>query len=346
MPVPTVSPTTRCMRWGCCLVTALSLHRPWWPLQWTERVAPSGRGASSTAAPRSVATRVVTWTPVTPSPHAPQPARERHDPARSLTPQYEDRHVEWRKSAPQRVHHAPKAAATLPTNGTPPFIPPANITLSYRWTQGRHQQVQQLRWSVVEDRYHLSLLTAEPRQQARLEMVSEGRWDATGLHPQRYTVRLPGRSSVAINFLPGDEGDPTAAFSATTFRLTLPRGTQDPLSWLAQWQVIRDGTATPFMPRTLVHPEGRWVELQWQQDTDDPHYWRGTSVDPPETWELWRSPVSPHWPERWRHTPTWGPPAEWTLTHQNGEPLAPAALEFGRRAPISPEDTAIGTTEP
>lgn len=300
-------------RWLVAGAAALALHLLWWP------AIPSDRPANHR--PPVTALRIRTQ-PLRVAEAGTAPAPAPAPTAGAARPPHAPAH----RSAHHRPHDAASAASQAQAQAPVRFERPDDATLDYLWTRGNQTQAMRLTWTTRGGTYTVCLETASgPPSQGLHRLRSDGRWSPTaGLAPQRYTVRQPGRSERAVTFLEDEDGRQQAAFSATTFRLAIDPMTQDELSWLPHWLgLLRAGIAAN--PVEIAAPEGQVLRFTFVQDTADPLHWIGTaSPQAPERLDLWLRQDGSRWPQRWRRTPPWGAPSEWSLVHHDEAPTVTA----------------------
>jgi hypothetical protein len=118
----------------------------------------------------------------------------------------------------------PVFATQLP----PPFV------LRYTVQRGVASGRAELRWSLQDGRYQLSLQTAAFGAQA-LTWSSEGGLDDNGVAPTRYVESRRGRELRAVNFQ-RDQGRIT--FSGPQLQFPLIAGAQDRLTWMVQLPAV------------------------------------------------------------------------------------------------------------
>jgi hypothetical protein len=187
--------------------------------------------------------------------------------------------------------------------------PPVQLRYALRYN-GRPGQAT-LTWQHDGQRYQLALL-GQGMQQALVEQLSQGGFDAAGLAPERFTDRRRGRGWQAANF---QREAGLISFSGP--QLTYPAwpGAQDRLSWLAQWVAIQAAapSALPAVSLFVVDARGHgglWhfasqgeVMLEAPGGPLAAQLWRR---DPPRPEglrvELWQVPALGPWPARLRFT--------------------------------------------
>jgi hypothetical protein len=149
------------------------------------------------------------------------------------------------RSAPERAITAPApAAAAVPIApdeaGTPlpvyaTRLPPA-ATLRYALRRGASTGQAELRWRPADGRYHLAM-DGGGAAESRLGSISQGRLDATGIVPERYTEGRRGRETRAVNF---QHESGRITFSGPSLHYPLLRGAQDRLSWMLQLPAVME----------------------------------------------------------------------------------------------------------
>jgi hypothetical protein len=150
------------------------------------------------------------------------------------------------RPAPERAVTAPAAAAaaavpTAPDAGGTPLpvyatrLPPA-ATLRYALRRGASTGQAELRWRPADGRYHLAM-DGGGAAESRLGSVSQGRLNATGILPERYTEGRGGRETRAVNF---QHESGRITFSGPSLHYPLLRGAQDRLSWMLQLPAVME----------------------------------------------------------------------------------------------------------
>jgi hypothetical protein len=129
------------------------------------------------------------------------------------------------------VHEA--GGTPLPVYAT--RLPPA-ATLRYAVRRGASTGQAELRWRPVDGRYHLAMDGGGPAE-PRLGSISQGRLDATGVVPERYTESRRGRETRAVNF---QHESGRITFSGPSLHYPLLRGAQDRLSWMLQLPAVME----------------------------------------------------------------------------------------------------------
>ena len=126
--------------------------------------------------------------------------------------------------------------ASLPDGDVPIYrtqLPPS-VRLQYALQRGALSGNAELRWRLGDDAYNLSL-EARLAGLALHTQVSQGRIDAAGLAPLRFTDQRPRGGLRAANFQ-RDKAKITFSGPATEYPL-LP-GAQDRLSWMLQLAAV------------------------------------------------------------------------------------------------------------
>ncbi len=196
----------------------------------------------ATAVQRGVSVRQVTL-PSPPSPKWTVPSRTA--PTLTATPQGRQRNSAGMAQRAQAASlQAPQASIASEETTTlagpepastqdPPVyatqLPPP-VRLQYTLRRGSFENMAQLDWTWEDGRYRLSLrgqLGAAPQA----TWVSQGRLDAAGVAPERYTESRRGRELRAANFQ-RDAG--RISFSGPSHEFPLVVGAQDRLSWMIQ----------------------------------------------------------------------------------------------------------------
>ncbi len=108
-------------------------------------------------------------------------------------------------------------------------LPPAFST-RYEFKRGALGGTAELSWAPSGGRYNLRL-QARLGEMTVLTQTSEGRFENTGLEPERFLDQRIGRTALAANFQ-ADKG--LVSFSGPAHTYAWRPGTQDRLSWLVQ----------------------------------------------------------------------------------------------------------------
>lgn len=134
---------------------------------------------------------------------------------------------------------ASAAAATEAAGRRPPVyqtvLPNEGFRLAYRVERGESRGRGQFRVDLLDDGRYRAHLQAEDGQRMVMDWVSQGRFDAAGVAPERMVERQRGRDARAVNFQ-RDQG--VISFSGSTRALALMDGAQDRASVLLQLMAI------------------------------------------------------------------------------------------------------------
>lgn len=192
-----------------------------------------------------------------------------------------------------------------------------SMQLRYRVERGERIGSAVLNWQVLDGAYEagLDIVYEGPRRLTlrRVNQLSHGRIDATGVAPERHTDRRPRAGMRAVNF-ERDAGE--VSFSGPSWRLPLGAGAQDGLSWMLQLAAVAQaeperasaggeivltvvgvrGEARPWRFRfEAVEPlqlgEGVVATAKWVRETAEPYDAR---------LEVWLDPARHHLPVRLR----------------------------------------------
>lgn len=223
---------------------------------------------------------------------------------------------------------APMSDEPLPTYATR-FAAPAQ--LRYEVRRGRAVGTAQLAWQFEGGRYTLQLQALLP-DGARLEQLSQGGFDASGLAPERLADRRRGRGAQAANFR-RQQG--RISFSGPRWEYPLVPGVQDRLSWLVQLPAIAAaGTLDEQSEVALQVVGARGATSRWRFQVGPLETIAGPSgqvvavrlVRQPEhlydlRLEIWLDPARDFWPVRLRQTQVpAGETIEWSLIEVSPPP--------------------------
>ena len=166
-------------------------------------------------------------------------ASPRDQPAAVLPPQASSQVTQAPTTAPDTAPAEPSSAPggrPVPVYAT--RLPPA-VTLAYEMRRGSANGRAELSWHHADGRYLLTLSSRAPGAQA-VGSISQGRLDAHGLAPERYTESRRGRDLRAVNFQ-REAGRIT--FSGPRAEYPWIPGAQDRLSWMLQLAAVVDADA-------------------------------------------------------------------------------------------------------
>jgi hypothetical protein len=226
-----------------------------------------------------------------------------------------------------------RLAAVDSTLAAPPSAAPAyrtripsSATITYQLTRGLLSGTGTLDWRVAADGYELRLDGGMPLIGTLITQTSRGHFDASGLAPQRYTEKRPGRSERAANF---QRPEGRVSFSGGEQTQALVPGLQDRLSVMLQLAAIAAAGPQPPPPNQMlsipvVTARGEvadWVlRFGGVQTIETPagairawRYVREPVVVRDTRAELWLDPARNHLPVRVRFTDKKGEPLELLL---------------------------------
>ena len=225
--------------------------------------------------------------------------------------------------APGLASAAAPAPASEPSPDVPLALPayaamvPPPTLLNFRLRRGASQGNAILDWKVDDGRYE-ARLEARIAGALLLAQTSQGRYDAHGLAPMRFTDQRARRGVVAVNFQ-RDAGK--VSFSAVPAEVEWVFAVQDRLSWLIQLVAIANAephhlVAQGRITLSLLGPRADssvWHFVSRGLELDDSLGVAGTAVRlerlPESIYdthvEVWLAAQAPHWPirARWRNGP-------------------------------------------
>lgn len=165
-------------------------------------------------------------TPQAPAPDE-APAQAAEAAASSPAPEPEPAQAQTGVDAAATAQALPGVESEVPVYSV--ALPPAFST-RYEFKRGALGGTAELSWAPSGGRYNLRL-QARLGEVTVLTQTSEGRFENTGLEPERFVDQRVGRTAQAANFQ-GDKG--LISFSGPAHTYAWRPGTQDRLSWLVQ----------------------------------------------------------------------------------------------------------------
>lgn len=335
----------RLARLGALGIAVLALHLGL--LAWAVGPREWQRGAASRALPMPALTLLPSGRPApaaspVPSPQSgpavplPSPGRQEaaETPVRPAAPARSAPASPVSEPAPTVLEvDAVADAAPVPTpSATPGEAPPVYATklpaparLRFdAWVNGLSTAAE-LAWQHDGERYRLDLNVRGPRRDL-LEQRSEGRFDAAGVAPERFTDRRRGRWVGAAHFR-RDDGRIT--FSGPALDYPAWPGAQDRLAWLPQIVAVLAAAAEPPAELRFFVADARGVARDWVfrgagRETVD------TADGPVSAWKYQRDPPRPDD----LRVAVWLDPAAgfWPVRVDYGVPISGMRLSLTRRA--------------
>ncbi len=154
-------------------------------------------------------------------------------------------------------------AAPPPAEGDPPPVYPTQVpesaTLRFVARVNGIDADAELRWQHDGERYRLQLRVAGPARPL-VDQLSEGRFDAAGLAPERFLDRRRGRTVGAAHFR-RDIG--RIGFSGPQVDYPAWPGAQDRLAWLAQLVAVLAAAPQPPDELRFFVADARGIARPW-----------------------------------------------------------------------------------